>query len=113
MELDDILIRKLLQVKFSYDYIENKHFYSSYFYQNDNQIVCGYFIENLNQQYIIPIIGMCDINSKKRMNEEYHSFYPLFNNLINRKKCRLFILIFEKLTNHYGTFIYPELITYI
>ena len=113
MILDDIIIRKLLHVKFIYDDVKNIHLYSSFFYISSLQIVSGYYIESLNQRYLIPVIGMKNINLKKKMTSELYIFCPPFYHQINKRKCRLFILIFERLTNHSGVFIYPKIINYL
>lgn len=115
MDLDDINIRRLLNIEFIYDSKINKHKYpGKFFYCNDHQIVCAYYINvNEHQQYIIPVIGMSDILIKNELATQIKDIYISFYQKMYTKRCLYFIKILEKKIGRDGSFIFNDLLRYL
>ena len=69
--LDDIIIRKYLNIKFIINNIKNFSKYKTYFYINNLDIVVNYKISLNKYDIIIPIISVKDIKNKILFNREY------------------------------------------
>lgn len=83
IRFDDINIRSILNVnqyisdkKYNLNKIKQKKI--KYFSLNDNDLCIGYLIKTINEDKIIPVIGMDDINLKKNLNSELFKFIPKF-----------------------------------
>ena len=71
VNIDDIIIRKYLNIKFIVDNIKNISKYKSFFFINNLDIVVNYKISLNKYDIIIPIISVKDVKNKILFNREY------------------------------------------
>ena len=75
MRLDDIMIRNILHIE-KYDYnnrcldIIYKYYNFPFFYQNNTQIIVGFYINTIDGFHWIPVISMKDIRRKISVKNE-------------------------------------------
>ena len=71
VNIDDIIIRKYLNIKFIVDNIKNISKYKTFFLINNLDIVVNYKISLNKYDIIIPIISVKDVKNKILFNREY------------------------------------------
>ena len=71
VNIDDIIIRKYLNIKFIVDNIKNTSKYKTFFFINNLDIVVNYKISLNKYDIIIPIISVKDVKNKILFNREY------------------------------------------
>lgn len=102
--LDDVIIRKYLNIEFIIDNIKNLSKYKTYFYINNLDIVVNYKISLNKYDIIIPIISVKDIKNKILFNREYmikrnykkkiwkynriKNIFKIFNNILPEDICK-------------------------
>ena len=102
--LDDVIIRKYLNIEFIIDNIKNLSKYKTYFYINNLDIVINYKISLNKYDIIIPIISVKDIKNKILFNREYmikrnykkkiwkynriKNIFKIFNNIFPEDLCK-------------------------
>ena len=107
-KINDIMIRRLLEVNYIIDHKINLHLYKSnkIFYLSKNKIVVDYEINTFNSKVIIPIIGMDNIRSKILFHRHY-MIYLKYKKRLWRKIRRHFI------TKYFSNVLPIELSRYI